>query len=70
MKRHDYIPVEGHPGLYRDPITNAIINTDKSKARIAREAREKAIQREQDIENLKSDVHEIKNLLKQLLERS
>lgn len=64
-----YIPVEGRPGLFRDPTTNAIINTNVSQAKTARLAREKIKQRETDIENLKSDVAEIKALLKQLLER-
>ena len=69
MMKENYIPVEGHPGLYRDPATNAIINTDVSKAKAARLARQKFKQREEDIENLKNDVAEIKSLLKQLLER-
>jgi|TARA_B110000503_G_scaffold23075_1_gene35910 hypothetical protein len=64
-----YIPVEGHSGLFRDPSTNAIINIDKSSAVKNRQAREKILQRDADIENLKSDVGEIKALLKQLLER-
>lgn len=69
MIKSDYIPVEGHPGLYRDPSSNAIINTNKAEARNSRLARQKAKQRDEDIDNLKSDMAEIKSLLKQLLER-
>ena len=64
-----YIPVEGHPNLFRDASTGAIINNDKSKAAKARAQREKILKEKQEIEELKSDVAEIKNLLKQLLER-
>lgn len=64
-----YIPVEGHPGLFRDPSTNAIINTNVSQAKAARQARERIKQRDADVEELKSDVAEIKALLRQLLER-
>lgn len=68
MLGNNYIPVENRPGLYRDPATNAIINMNTSGAEAARNARQKAIQRDQDIENLKSDMAEIKQLLMQLLE--
>lgn len=38
-----YIPVEGHPNLFRDAATGAIINNDKSKAAKARATREKIL---------------------------
>lgn len=63
------IPVEGHPGLYRDSTSNAIINKNTAEIEKRRTAREKYMQREQEIDELKSDVTEIKDLLKQLLER-
>jgi hypothetical protein len=65
----NYIPVEGNPGLVRDATTGAIINIDKSKAAKARKAREQVLKEKQEIQELKSDVAEIKSLLKQLLER-
>jgi hypothetical protein len=64
-----YIPVEGNPGLVRDSATGAIINIDKSKANKARKAREAILKEKEEIQELKSDVAEIKSLLKQLLER-
>ncbi len=64
-----YIPVEGHSDLFRDASTGAIININKNKATKARLAREKILKEKQEIEELKSDVAEIKLLLKQLLER-
>jgi hypothetical protein len=64
-----YIPVEGSPGLVRDSATGAIINIDKNKANKARKAREAILKEKEEIQELKSDVAEIKSLLKQLLER-
>ena len=64
-----YIPVEGHTNLFRDASTGAIINNDKNKATKARLTREKILNKDAEIETLKTDVAEIKNLLKQLLER-
>jgi DNA-binding transcriptional regulator GbsR (MarR family) len=61
------IPVEDHPNLFRDPVTNAIINMDTRTARSNRDARQRAKQRDKDIENLKNDMAEIKELLTQLL---
>lgn len=69
MLNDDLIPVENNPGLFRDPATGAIINMDKSGAKRARNARERALQREQDIQDLKDEITELKDLVKQLIER-
>jgi len=64
------IPVEGHPNLYRDSETNAIINCDKSEYinylnSVSSKEREKT-----EIENIKNEISEIKDLLKQLLTKN
>ena len=64
------IPVEGHPNLYRDSETNAIINCDKSEYinylnSLTIKEKEKT-----KIENMKHEIGEIKNLLKRLLEKN
>lgn len=69
MSDQKYIPVEGHPGLYRDSSTNAIINMDKSAAKANRAARQKIMQRDKDVETLKQEVKDIKEMLGKLLER-
>jgi L-serine deaminase len=66
----NYLPVKDHPGLVRDPVSGAILNTDNA-ALAAYKARKKqavaiAAQTE-EIANLKADVAEIKDLLRQLL---
>jgi len=72
----DYIKVQGYSNLVRDTNTNAIINKDKSAYNLARRRAEEA-QRQRDeirgatreINNLKCEMHEIKSMLKTLLER-
>jgi hypothetical protein len=63
------IPVKGHSDLYRDSESNAIINKNKSGASLAREAKLRALNEKERIDKLENDVSEIKNMLKQLLER-
>ena len=72
----DYLKVQGHSNLVRDMNTNAIINKDKSAYNLAKRRAEEA-QRQRDeisgatreINNLKCEMHEIKSMLKTLLER-
>ena len=72
----DYIKVQGYNGLVRDTRTNAVINKDKNAYNIAKRRAEEA-QRQRDeirgatreINNLKCEMHEIKSMLKTLLER-
>ena len=72
----DYIKVQGHSNLVRDVNSHAIINKDKNAYHLAKRRAEEA-QRQRDeirgatreINNLKCDMHEIKSMLKTLLER-
>ena len=70
----NYIPVEGNRDLVRDPTTDQIINTNENAYQqyiIRRQKRksekEKALTVEQDLANLKSELGEIKSLLKELV---
>ena len=70
----NFIPVEGNSDLVRDPNTDQIINTNASAYQqyIAQRQRrklqkEKSLNVEQDIANLKSELGEIKSLLKELV---
>lgn len=61
------IPVEENTDLVRDVATNAIINTNRSafSARLKRKAQ---VQHNADeIQNLKTELSEIKELLKELI---
>ena len=73
----DYIKVQGYNGLVRDTRTNAVINKDKNAYNIAKRRAEEA-QRQRDeirgatreINNLKCEMHEIKDMLKTLLDKN
>ena len=69
-----YLKVEGHSGLYRDPKTNSIVNLNKSeyneymsRKKIKDKEMEKVDTMEQDLHDLKSEINEIKSLLKELV---
>ena len=76
-KMSDYIKVQGYNGLVRDTRSNAIVNKDKNAYSIAKRRAEEA-QRQRDeirgatreINNLKCEMHEIKDMLKTLLDRN
>jgi len=66
----DYLKVSGHDGLVRDNRTGAIINTDKSAWENAKKNRLSASsfnQIQQDVQLLKEELSDIKNLLRELL---
>ena len=73
----EFIKVQGYSGLVRDTRSNAIVNKDKNAYNIAKRRAEEA-QRQRDeirgatreINNLKCEMHEIKDMLKTLLDRN
>jgi len=69
--------MEGHKDLARDPETNAIINVNNleytqylSRREVKIEKNEKVETMEEDLANVKSELNEIKSLLKELLHGS
>jgi len=69
-----YLKVEGHNNLVRDPKTNSIINNSMSdyqqylkRKDIASKENEKIQSFEEDLANMKSDLDEIKFLLRSLI---
>ena len=69
--------VDGHPGLYRDLTSGAIINESSyeyetyMKNYQTRQNKSQRIDKiEEDLNSLKSDINEIKSLLLKLNERS
>ena len=69
--------MEGHKDLARDPKTNAIVNVntleytqDLSRRDVKTEKNQKVQTIEQDLANVKSELNEIKSLLKELLHGS
>ena len=70
----NYIPVEGNSDLVREPKTDSIINTNTnayeqyiSQRKKRKLEKEKSLNLEEDLANLKSEMSEIKSLLKELV---
>ena len=68
------VKVKGHADLVRDPVTNAIINTNKSKYEeyiSRRNIKKSETQKVQDLGDelscIKDDLNEIKSLLKEII---
>lgn len=73
----DFYEMEGHKDLARDPETNAIINVNNleytqylSRRDVKTEKNQKVQTMEEDLANVKSELNEIKSLLKELLHGS
>ena len=61
------IPVQGHPNLYRDEQSGAIINCDNvSYTQYMNAMSNRALQKS-EIDNMKKDIEEIKSLLREIL---
>ena len=73
----DFYEMEGHKDLARDPETNAIVNVNTleytqylSRRDVKTEKNQKVQTMEQDLANVKSELNEIKSLLKEILHGS
>ena len=69
--------VEGSQNLFRDPNTNAILNTDvagiEKAIALKAERKKRALEFErvkEDVQEMKEDMSDIKSLLKQLVEKN
>ena len=68
------IPVENHPGLFRDSVTNAIVNRSKSDYERYTKTRNNMLSKEerinyleQKVDNLSDDIGDIKSMLQSFL---
>jgi hypothetical protein len=64
------IRVKGHPNLYRDENSGAIINCDNQSYTQYVNSLHNRENQKKEIEQIKSDISEIKTLLKELLNES
>jgi|TARA_R100001460_G_scaffold91372_1_gene133143 hypothetical protein len=72
----EYIPVEDNPNLARDTGSRAIVNTNMAayeaavnRSRNSQKQRDELRDAVRDINNLKCEMHEIKNLLLQIVDK-
>lgn len=66
------VKVKDAPGLVRDMGTQAVLNTDMSALEAYRRKRNKQQEIDEvisDINNMKSDIDQIKSLMQRLLEK-
>ena len=61
------IPVKDHPNLFRDEESGAIINSDMSEYTQYIKMRDNKKSQKEELDKIKSDIEEIKTLLKQLV---
>lgn len=64
------IPVKGHPNLYRDEKTGAILNYDNASYNQYLNSLNNRSNNKKEIEQIKKDIDEIKSLLRELLNGS
>jgi hypothetical protein len=63
------IRVEGHKNLYRDENSGAIINTDSHGYSQYKKSRNIRLTQKEEIDGMKKDIEEIKNLLRIIAEK-
>ena len=71
-----FYKVEGHAGLVKNPQTGTILNANSNELQAARKRKLSRIEKEQEKEQLAKDVSDLKNqmtevmdLLKQMIEK-
>lgn len=63
------LKVEGHSNLIRDTHSKALINTDKNAYKAALLRRDRNIEKQKEILELKTEVKELKNMVQTLLNK-
>ena len=64
-----YQKIENSDSLVRDENNSAILETDLDSLQLYRMRREQTKQKDIEIENMKSEIHELKSLVKQLINK-
>jgi len=66
MEDEDLIKVEGETNLFRDKSTGAILNTDSTGYSQYMRMKQRRQTEREELDTIKSDIEEIKLLLRQL----
>ena len=61
--------VEGHPHLYRDEKSGAIVNTDSSSYTAYMQAKNKKQLERAELDSMKEEISEIKSMLANIVEK-
>ena len=63
------VNIENRPGLQRDMNSGAVINTDNTAYQRALNAKLAAEKKEEELQSIKNDVQELKDLMNQIIKR-
>ena len=64
-----FLKVEGHEGFVKNTETGVVLNVNKEEIEAARKRKALRQQQEQDINNLKNEVSDIKTMLGTIIEK-
>lgn len=64
-----YLKIEGHEGYVKDPNTGVVLNVNQEEINGAKTRRALRKKQEEDINNLKNEVSDIKNMLGKIIEK-
>jgi hypothetical protein len=63
----DLIPIQNDKSLYRDSNSGAVVNCSTSEFEVYLQQKNEQLQKNLEMENLKSDVSELKDMMKLIL---
>ena len=63
------IPIKDYKHLYRDENSGAVINTDTAGYQQYKKTKKLKFNQKNEFEKMKDDIEEIKNLLKQIINK-
>ena len=64
-----FVKVDGHEGYVKNTETGVVLNVNKTEIEAARKRKALKKQQEEDINNLKNEVSDIKNMLGKIIEK-
>ena len=64
-----FVKVDGHEGYVKNTETGVVLNVNKVEIEAARKRKALKKQQEEDINNLKNEVSDIKNMLGKIIEK-
>ncbi len=64
-----FLKVKGHEGYVKNTETGVVLNVNKEEIEAARKRKALRQQQEQDINNLKNEVSDIKTMLSTIIEK-
>ena len=63
------VRIEGSKDLVKDEETGAVLNSNETEIEAAKIRKEQRVEKENEFETLKNDVSELKDMMKQILEK-